>query len=144
MPIPSQTTSTTSVTFDSLLVRSLIYSGASVCSLTLSRFSAATGIEQPGSITPNRVTDATLLTAINDLISQFTTARSLTGNLIGLTLSGRAINGNISGSMRLILDTGVTAIPDVYAEAAKDATFSALLTDFLAAIAAFNASAKVI
>jgi hypothetical protein len=144
MPIPAQTTSTASVDFDSLLLRSLIFSGADACSLILSRVSAATGIEQPGSVKSFRCNDATMLTALRTLIDQFITSRSLVGDFVSLTLTGRAVNGVIGGSMRLILDSGVTAIPDVYAEAAKDAAFATLLTDFLAAIGTYNASAKVI
>lgn len=143
-PILAQTSSTLSVTFNTLLLKSLIYSGGAGCSLVLSRVSAVNGLEQPGSIKSVRCLDVTLVSAIQNLISQFIASRDLVGELVSLSITGKVNNSTIGGSLRLLLTSGLTVINDVYAEAQKDSDFSALLTSFLTALATYNNSAKVI
>jgi len=132
------------VNFDSLLVRTLIYSGGNAFTLQCCRFASANGLIQPGSGITQQVKDATANAALQSLIAQFRAARGIAGNLKTLVINGSVNGSTVCASLRLLTDAGVTIIQDCYAEAAKDAVFGGILTEFIGAITAYNAQAKVI
>jgi hypothetical protein len=156
MPIAAQTSvpSGFPAAFDTLLIRQFLISQSRLV-IVLSRYGqvGVGGVEQVGSGQTVVVEDialadadtATLIAGVFALVRDYQQAKGLpVGNPRVVMIRGSVNRESVKGSLRILGEGTMVDFPDVYAEAAGDAVLASLMAQFLALVATWNASKKVV
>lgn len=148
MPIPAQNP----MSYDKLLLKGLCM-GASTIRLQLNRYAevGSAAVEQSvravlRDYTTSDADAATLIAGIKTLVADYNSAKGRpAGDVINVQIQGTATEAGIGASVRFLSKGAqLVVIPDAYAEAGSDPAFATLIGSFLALVAQFNSSKKLV